>query len=44
MQDLIKDGLESKLAHVPDNTRDKLKETIQKIVNDGSGGLICIIL
>jgi len=44
MQDLIKDGLESKLAHVPDNTRDKLKETIQKIVNEGSGGLICIIL
>ncbi len=44
MQDLIREGIEAKLAHMPTNAQEKLQETLQKIVNEGSGGLICIIL
>ncbi len=44
MQDLIKEGIEAKLAHMPVHAQQKLQETLEKIVNEGSGGLICIIL
>ena len=29
---------------MPDEAQIKLQETLQKIINEGSGGLICIIL
>lgn len=44
MYDLVKEGLESKLVRMPENAQQKLQETLEKIVNEGSGGLICIIL
>ncbi|MDR1150803.1 MAG: stage IV sporulation protein A [Clostridiales bacterium] len=44
MSDLIKDGLQSKLYNIPEDAQLKLQETLQKILNEGSGGLICIIL
>lgn len=44
LHDLVKEQLQNKLFMVPDDTRVKLQKTIQKIVNDGSGGLIAIIL
>ncbi len=44
LQDLVKEGIQSKLNRMPDNARDKLQETLSKIINEGSGGLICIIL
>lgn len=44
MYDLIKDGLQSKLYNIPEDAQVKLQETLQKIINEGSGGLICIIL
>ncbi len=44
MYDLVKDGLESKLIRMPENAQEKLQETLEKIINEGSGGLICIIL
>lgn len=44
MYDLIKDGLQSKLYNIPEDAQQKLQETLQKIINEGSGGLICIIL
>ena len=34
----------SKLKRMPDDAREKLRETLQRIINEGSGGLICIIL
>ena len=37
-------GLQSKLAHMPEDAQIKLQETLERIVNEGSGGLICIIL
>ncbi len=44
MHDLVKDGLQSKLFRMPEEAQMKLQETLQKIINEGSGGLICIIL
>lgn len=44
LQDLISEGIRNKLHRMPDNAQKKLQETLTKIVNEGSGGLICIIL
>jgi stage IV sporulation protein A len=42
--DLVKEGIQSKLKQMPENAQEKLGETLEKIINEGSGGLICIIL
>lgn len=44
LHSLINEGLNAKLAHMPYEARMKLADTLQKIINDGAGGLICIIL
>ena len=44
LYDLVNDGLHTKLSKMPDESRMKLKETLTRIINEGSGGLICIIL
>lgn len=44
LYELVTEGLHSKLDNMPDDARAKLGETLEKIVNDGSGGLICILL
>jgi stage IV sporulation protein A len=44
LHDLVREGIQSKLHRMPDNAQDKLQETVQRIVNEGSGGLICIII
>ena len=41
---LVNEGLTAKLDHMPEETRGKIAEALQKIVNEGSNGLICIIL
>lgn len=41
---LVGDDLQGKLKRMPDDAREKLRETLQRIINEGSGGLICIIL
>lgn len=43
-QELVGEDLQSKLKRMPDDAREKLRETLQRIINEGSGGLICIIL
>ena len=42
--DLVSEDLNAKLKRMPDDARAKLQETLQRIINEGSGGLICIIL
>ncbi len=42
--DLVNEGLQNKLSRMPDDARYKLQETLAKIINEGSVGLICIIL
>lgn len=44
LNDLVSEGLHSKLKRMPEDARLKLRETLQRIINEGSGGLICIIL
>lgn len=44
LHQLINEGLHTKLGHMPEDARAKLSETLQRIINEGSGGLICIIL
>lgn len=41
---LINEGLHNKLEHMPLDARQKLVETIERIINEGSQGLICILL
>lgn len=41
---LIKEGLQNKLYKMPEDVQIKIQRTLQKIINEGSGGLICIIL
>lgn len=42
--ELVSEGLSSKLSRMPEDARMKLRQTISRIINEGSGGLICIIL
>ncbi len=42
--ELVGEDLNGKLKRMPEDAREKLRETLQRIINEGSGGLICIIL
>ena len=42
--ELISEDLSAKLKHMPEDARQKMQQTLEKILNEGSGGLICIIL
>lgn len=42
--DLVSEDLATKLMRMPEDARCKLRETLQRVINEGSGGLICIIL
>ena len=42
--ELVNEDLQAKLKRMPEDAREKLRETLQRIINEGSGGLICIIL
>ena len=44
LHELVKDGIRNKLYRMPENAQEKLQETLERIVNEGGGGLICIIL
>ena len=42
--DLVSDGLTTKLTRIPSESRCKFKDALARIINEGAGGLICIIL
>ena len=44
LYDLVNEGLHSKLNNMPEDARGRLAETLSRIINEGSQGLICIIL
>jgi stage IV sporulation protein A len=44
LNSIVREGISAKLALMPENARYKLKETLERIINEGSGGLIAIIL
>lgn len=44
LHELVSEGLNNKLNRMPEDAQEKIQETLQRIINEGSGGLICIIL
>ena len=44
LNELVREGISGKLARLPEDARQKLREALQKIINEGSGGMICILL
>lgn len=42
--EIVGEDLQAKLKHMPDDARVKLRQTLERIINEGTGGLICIIL
>ncbi len=44
LSELVKEELSHKLSRMPDDARGKIRETLEKIINEHSGGLICILL
>ncbi len=44
LYELASEGLNSKLSHMPEDARVKLSETLSRIINEGSNGLLCILV
>ena len=44
LHELVNEGLSTKLENMPEDSREKLAQALQKIINEGSRGLICVIL
>lgn len=44
IEELVEDGIKSKVYQIGEESQVKLQETMQKIVNDSSGGMVCIII
>lgn len=43
-KDMVREGLDSKAGGMPEDVRKKMRRTITRIVNEGRGGVICILL
>lgn len=43
LNSLVREGIQNKLSGMPENAQVKLRDALTRIVNEGSGGLICII-
>jgi stage IV sporulation protein A len=44
LYELVNDGMHDKLTHMPAEARAKMRHTIEKIINEGASGLICILV
>lgn len=44
VEELVMDGIRSKIAMINDESQSKLQDSMQKIVNDSNGGMVCIII
>ena len=44
LHDLVREGLAGKLMRMPEDAQNKTRETLSRIINEGSGGMICIML
>ena len=44
LHELVNDGLQNKLLHMPQEARTRLQETLERVINEGCTGLICILL
>ena len=44
LHELVNEGLQNKLLHMPQEARSRLQQTLERIINEGCDGLICILL
>ena len=44
LSELVNEGLHSKLYRLPDDAREKLREAVERIINEGCSGLICLLI
>lgn len=44
LHELVNEGLQNKLLNMPSEARTRLQETVERIINEGCSGLVCIIL
>lgn len=44
LTEMLREGIFAKMDNMPQESRLKMAETLEKIINEGSGGLICILL
>lgn len=44
IEELVEDGIHTKLVQIGEESQVKLQDTMQKIVNDSKGGMVCIII
>lgn len=44
LDELVNEGLKTKLMHMPNDARLKLQQTLERVINEGCNGLICIII
>lgn len=44
LNDMVREGLSNKLMRMPQDAQEKVQETLTKIINEGEGGMICILL
>lgn len=44
LSSIVREGIQGKISLMPENARYKLKDTLERIINEGSGGLLAIIL
>lgn len=44
LNELVNEGLQAKLLHMPQTARGRLQTTLERIINEGCDGLICILL
>lgn len=44
LNELAEESLTARIRSLPDNARERLRETLQRLINENSGGLICILL
>lgn len=44
IEQLVEDGIRTKTGKITDESQVKLQDTMEKIVNDGNGGMVCIII
>ena len=44
LSELVGEELSGKLSRMPEDAREKFRETLERIINESTGGLICILL
>ena len=44
VEQIVEDGMQAKISQMTEDCQSKLQDTLQKIINDSKGGMICIII